>query len=130
MNTASVVYIEGLNHFFGEGKLRKQILFNIHLTLEKGEVVILKGPSGSGKTTLLTLMGGLRSPQMGSLKVFGQELVGARKGKLVKIRRNIGYIFQAHNLFESLTAPQNVENAVGLKSQFWQKQYQGEVTFA
>jgi putative ABC transport system ATP-binding protein len=118
MNTESVVYIEGLNHFFGEGKLRKQILFNIHLTLEKGEVVILKGPSGSGKTTLLTLMGGLRSPQMGSLKVFGQELVGARKSKLVKIRRNIGYIFQAHNLLECLTARQNVQMSLELHQGF------------
>ena len=115
-----VVSIRNLDHFFGEGKLKKQILFDIDLTLNSGEVIILKGPSGSGKTTLLTLMGGLRSPQSGSLEVFGRELVGARKDRLVKTRRNIGYIFQSHNLLMSLTAKQNVQMSLelhdGLKS--------------
>ena len=112
--TSQVVSIRNLNHFFGEGKLRKQILFNIDLTLNAGEVIILKGPSGSGKTTLLTLMGGLRSPQSGSLEVFGRELVGAKKGRLVKTRKNIGYIFQSHNLLMSLTAKQNVQMSLEL----------------
>ena len=93
-----VVFINNLEHSFGEGDLCRQILFDIKLTLQSGEVVIMKGPSGSGKTTLLTLIGALRSAQSGSLKVLNQELVGANKSDLVKIRRNIGYIFQAHNL--------------------------------
>ncbi len=109
-----VVKIQNLDHFFGEGKLRKQILFDIDLTLNSGEVIILKGPSGSGKTTLLTLMGGLRSPQSGSLQVFGEELVGAKKNKLVQTRKNIGYIFQSHNLLASLTARQNVQMSLEL----------------
>ncbi|MBE9043960.1 DevA family ABC transporter ATP-binding protein [Pleurocapsales cyanobacterium LEGE 10410] len=109
-----VVNIKNLDHFFGEGKLKKQILFDINLTLNTGEVIILKGPSGSGKTTLLTLMGGLRSPQSGSLLVFGEELVGANKNQLVQIRRNIGYIFQDHNLLASLTARQNVQMSLEL----------------
>ena len=112
--TKQVVNINHLDHFFGEGKLKKQILFDIDLVLNSGEVIILKGPSGSGKTTLLTLMGGLRSPQSGSLKVFGEELVGANKNKLVKTRRNIGYIFQSHNLLASLTAKQNVQMSLEL----------------
>ena len=61
MNNNPVIDIKKLDHYFGKGELRKQILFDINLTLKSGEVVILKGPSGSGKTTLLTLMGGLRS---------------------------------------------------------------------
>ncbi|MEC4806068.1 MAG: DevA family ABC transporter ATP-binding protein [Jaaginema sp. PMC 1079.18] len=105
----TVIEIKNLDFFFGRGALRKQTLFDINLTLEAGEVTIMKGPSGSGKTTLLTLMGGLRSPQTGSLKVFGRELVGASKAQLVTTRRNIGYIFQAHNLLKSLTARQNVQ---------------------
>jgi putative ABC transport system ATP-binding protein len=109
-----VVQIENLDHYFGEGKLKKQILFDISLTLYSGEVVIMKGPSGSGKTTLLTLMGGLRSAQGGSLKVFDEELVGAKKNKLVRVRRNIGYIFQAHNLLECLNARQNVQMSIEL----------------
>jgi putative ABC transport system ATP-binding protein len=112
--TNQVVNIQNLNHFFGEGKLKKQILFDVNLVFNSGEVIILKGPSGSGKTTLLTLMGGLRSAQSGSLQVFGQELVGAKKNKLVNTRRNIGYIFQAHNLLASLTAKQNVQMSLEL----------------
>lgn len=113
-----VVNIQNLNHHFGEGKLKKQVLFDINLLLNSGEVIILKGPSGSGKTTLLTLMGGLRSPQSGSLKVFGEELVGANKSKLVQARKNIGYIFQAHNLLASLTARQNVQMSLELHDRF------------
>ena len=112
--TKEIVRIQNLNHFFGEGKLRKQILFDIDLTLNSGEVIILKGPSGSGKTTLLTLMGGLRSPQSGSLQVFGSELVGTNQNRLVQTRKNIGYIFQSHNLLASLTAKQNVQMSLEL----------------
>ncbi|MDY6786024.1 MAG: DevA family ABC transporter ATP-binding protein [Cyanobacteriota bacterium] len=116
MNPGKIVEIHNLDHFFGQGGLRKQTLFNINLALEAGEVTIMKGPSGSGKTTLLTLLGGLRTPQSGSLKVLGQELVGAKTSKLVKVRRNIGYIFQAHNLLRSLTARQNVQMSIELHS--------------
>jgi putative ABC transport system ATP-binding protein len=69
----------------------------------------MTGPSGSGKTTLLTLIGGLRSAQSGSLKILGQEMCKASADQLVKARRKIGYIFQAHNLHRSLTALQNVQ---------------------
>ncbi|MGL5804137.1 MAG: DevA family ABC transporter ATP-binding protein [Xenococcaceae cyanobacterium] len=125
-----VVEIKNLGHFFGEGNLKKQILFDVSLTLYSGEVVIMKGPSGSGKTTLLTLMGGLRSPsvpfgqsaQTGSIKVFNEELVGARKNKLVNTRKNIGYIFQAHNLLECLTARQNVQMSIELHSDISQQE--------
>lgn len=109
-----IVEIAHLDHYYGRGSLRKQILFDVHLVLRSGDVIIMKGPSGSGKTTLLTLMGGLRSPQSGSLRVFGQELVGARKKRMVKTRRNIGYIFQGHNLLNSLTARQNVQMSIEL----------------
>lgn len=111
-----VVYIENLDHYYDEGGLKKQTLYDINLSLFPGEVVIMKGPSGSGKTTLLTLMGGLRSAQSGKLKVLGEELVKAKKKKLVKIRRNIGYIFQANNLLECLTARQNVQMSMDLHS--------------
>ncbi len=109
-----VVNIQALNHHFGQGHLRKQVLFDISLTIQPGEIVMMQGPSGSGKTTLLTLMGGLRSPQSGSLAVFRQELVGARPNQLVKVRRDIGYIFQAHNLLRFLTARQNVQMSLEL----------------
>lgn len=110
----SVVTIKNLNHAYGEGNLKKQTLFNINLVVKSGEILIMKGPSGSGKTTLLTLMGGLRSAQSGTLKVLGQELVGSNKQELVTVRRQIGYIFQAHNLLKSLTARENVQMSLEL----------------
>lgn len=111
---AFAVQIRHLNYFFGQGDLRKQVLFDIDLDLPKGQIVIMTGPSGSGKTTLLSLIGALRTVQAGSLKVLGQEIVGLSRANLVEVRRNIGFIFQAHNLFESLTACQNVEMAIEL----------------
>lgn len=109
MSLQPVVSIKNLNHSFGKGSLQKQVLFDINLEIFPGEIIIMTGPSGSGKTTLLTMIGGLRSPQDGSLKILGQELLHAGKSKLVQVRRNIGYIFQAHNLLNCLTARQNVQ---------------------
>ncbi|HLP87524.1 MAG TPA: DevA family ABC transporter ATP-binding protein [Nostocaceae cyanobacterium] len=110
----AVIDIKNINHYYGKGTLKRQILFNINLEVYPGEIVIMTGPSGSGKTTLLSLIGGLRSVQEGSLKFLGEELAGASQSKLVQIRRNIGYIFQAHNLLGFLTARQNVQMAVEL----------------
>lgn len=109
-----VIAIENLNHYYGKGVLKKQTLFDIKLEIYSGEIVIMTGPSGSGKTTLLSLIGGLRSVQEGSLEFLGQELYGASQKQLVQVRRQIGYIFQAHNLLEFLTARQNVQMSVEL----------------
>lgn len=103
------IEVAGLNHHFGKGALRKQILFDITTTIPAGQIVIVTGPSGSGKTTLLTLIGALRSTQEGSVRVLGQELCQARSGLLEFVRRQIGFIFQQHNLVASLSALQNVE---------------------
>ncbi len=112
--TKPSVQIRNLDFFYGEGDLRKQTLFDINLELYPGQIAIMTGPSGSGKTTLLTLIGALRSAKEGSLKVLGQEIIGLRKNQLVEVRKNIGFIFQAHNLFGSLTARQNVQMSVDL----------------
>jgi putative ABC transport system ATP-binding protein len=110
--TQPIIAIDQVNHYFGKGQLRKQILFGVTAQVDPGEVVIMTGPSGSGKTTLLTLIGALRSTQEGSMQVLGQELRDAPAHQLVELRRNIGYIFQAHNLLESLTTTQNVMMAL------------------
>ncbi|KGF72826.1 ABC transporter [Neosynechococcus sphagnicola sy1] len=112
-----VIAIDCVNHYFGIGSLRKQILFEVCADIYSGEVVIMTGPSGSGKTTLLTLIGALRSTQEGSMRVLGQELRAAPHHLLVQVRRNIGYIFQAHNLLNSLTARQNVQMSLELHPQ-------------
>jgi len=103
-----IVSIRDLIHAFGKGELRKPVLFDLDLDIFPGEIVILTGPSGSGKTTLLTLIAGLRSIQSGKVQILGQALFGASKTELVQIRRQIGFIFQAHNLLACLTAQQNV----------------------
>lgn len=114
-----VISARNLNHFYGEGELRKQVLSNIDLDIYPGEIIIMTGPSGSGKTTLLTLMGGLRSAQeAGRLTILGQDLYNASEVKLAHLRRNIGYIFQAHNLLTSLTARQNVRMSLELHERF------------
>ncbi|MDF5711403.1 MAG: DevA family ABC transporter ATP-binding protein [Nostoc sp. S4] len=109
-----IISIDNLNHYFGRGSLRKQVLSNINLQINTGEIIIMTGPSGSGKSTLLTLVGGLRSIQSGSLRVLGEELCGANTEQLVQVRRHNSYIFQAHNLHGSLTALQNVKMALEL----------------
>ena len=111
------VQIRNLNFHYGEGDLFKQVLFDINLDIYPGQIVILTGPSGSGKTTLLTLIGALRTIQDGGLQVLGQELRGLNPKKLVQIRKSIGFIFQAHNLFYSLTARQNVMMSTDLYPQ-------------
>ena len=121
MSQQPVISIKNLNHYFGNKNLRKQVLFDINLNISAGEIVILTGPSGSGKTTLLTLMGGLRSAQEGSLQILEKEIRGASKQQLTKLRQNIGYIFQAHNLMSFLTVKQNVKMSLELHDKFFEQ---------
>jgi len=102
------IIIEGLDHYYGQGEARIQVLFDINISIEKGRLTILRGASGSGKTTLLTLVGCLRRVEEGSVNLLGSELHNAEEDVLVLSRRRLGFIFQAHNLHESLTAMQNV----------------------
>jgi putative ABC transport system ATP-binding protein len=111
----AAIAIERLNHWYGAGALRKQVLFDIDLTVMPGEVVFLMGPSGCGKTTILTLAGALRSVQDGEIRVLGTVLSGASERVQVETRRRIGFVFQSHNLHRSLDAVQNVR--MGLEAQ-------------
>jgi putative ABC transport system ATP-binding protein len=105
---ADPIVVRELGHWFGEGEARKQVLFDLDFAIEAGKLTVLMGASGSGKTTLLTLMGCLRRVEQGSVTLLGHELHGATEVALVEKRRHLGFIFQAHNLHESLTAMQNV----------------------
>jgi len=111
---AAPIVVERVNHHYGSGSLRRQILFDVTTEIRAGEIVIMTGPSGSGKTTLLTLVAGLRTTQDGSLRVLGRELRGARKRLLQSVRRDIGFIFQAHNLLPALSARENVQMSLRL----------------
>src|SRR5262249_15811459 len=81
--------------------------FDISINIPPGQLVIMTGPSGSGKTTLLTLLGALRSGQTGVLRVLGRDVIGLNDIGLTELRRNVGFIFQLHNLIESLNALDN-----------------------
>jgi len=111
------IEVRHLDHWFGAGETRKQAIFDMSLSIELGSLTVLMGPSGSGKTTLLTLIGCLREVQGGSVQLRGEELRGASAARQVAIRRRLGFIFQAHNLHESLTARQNV--LMGLEVHGW-----------
>jgi len=103
-----LVTVSGLDHWFFEGGMPKQVLRDVNLSLHAGEILILTGPSGSGKTTLLTMLGGLRAAQGGSLRILGSELLHAEPQTLTRLRRQVGFIFQAHNLMPYLNALENV----------------------
>ena len=112
--STDTVNINNLSHFYGSGDTKKQVLDGVNINIKEGELVLLKGPSGCGKTTLLTLIGALRTCQIGSLNVLDEELNGASRKIRQKLRRNIGMIFQGHNLLRCLTAEQNVQMGADL----------------
>lgn len=105
----SPVVLNGLNYYFGSGEFRTQVLFNNCLNIEPGKLVVMTGPSGSGKTTLLTLLGAIRTLQEGELQILGRDVSTLSEGEIIDLRREIGFIFQMHNLFSSLSALENVQ---------------------
>ena len=113
-NNVPTVQINGLSHWFGMGNTRKQVLYSVSMKIDPGEVVLLTGPSGCGKTTLLTLIGALRRVQKGELSVLGLQLRNSRRKTRQILRKNIGMIFQGHNLLRCLTAEQNVQMGADL----------------
>ncbi|SDY36024.1 ATP-binding cassette domain-containing protein [Nitrosomonas sp. Nm58] len=105
---SAVIDVHDLNFSFGSGALTQPVLKNVTISIYKGEIVLMTGPSGSGKTTFLTIIGGLRQAYHGSVVVLDQQLINSNEHVKVKVRQQIGYIFQQHNLLKSLTALQNV----------------------
>ena len=108
------IRIKDVNFAYGQGESRFNVLFDVSLEMPPGQLAVLTGPSGSGKTTLLTLIGGLRTLQHGRIEVLGSDLSGLAPRELVPVRRDIGFIFQMHNLFDSLSAAENVRMALEL----------------
>jgi putative ABC transport system ATP-binding protein len=112
----TVIQARGLTKTYAQGEAATRALDEVTLDLYAGELALLVGPSGSGKTTLLSIMGCIPRPTSGSLRVLGDEVTRLAERDLPAIRRErIGFIFQAFNLFPTLTALQNVALALDLK---------------
>jgi putative ABC transport system ATP-binding protein len=111
---ARAVLAEGVDFAYGHGDSRNPALFDVSIAIPPGELVVMTGPSGSGKTTLLTLIGGLRTVQDGRIEILGHDLSALKQRGLVRLRREIGFIFQLHNLFDSLSAAENIRMALEL----------------
>ncbi len=115
LNTSAIMAC-GLTMTYQSGKQSYQVLKNIDLTVNKGDVQLLMGPSGSGKTTLLSILAGLLTPTSGRVCLLGQEITKMSRSQLAKFRlKNIGFIFQGFNLFPALTATENIEVALNMK---------------
>lgn len=106
----ALVRVVNLGKTYERGNERIQVLQNLNLAVERGDLVAFMGPSGSGKTTLLNLLGGLDVPTAGRVIVDGDEISKLSANKLAAWRaRHVGFVFQSFNLIPVLTAFQNVE---------------------
>ena len=107
---AVLVYARGLRKDYGSGEGLVRALDAVDLDVNRGEAVAVMGPSGCGKSTLLHLIGGLDRPSAGQLSVAGQRVDELSERALAHLRRDeIGFVFQAFQLMDELTAQENVE---------------------
>jgi putative ABC transport system ATP-binding protein len=107
---AVLVHARGLRKDYGSGDGLVRALDMVDLDVNRGEAVAVMGPSGCGKSTLLHLIGGLDRPSAGQLSVAGQRVDELSERALAYLRRDeIGFVFQAFQLMDELTAQENVE---------------------
>lgn len=100
-----MIEVRGINKSFGS----LQVLKNIDLNVQKGEVVSIVGASGAGKTTLLQILGTLDKADSGTLAINGQTIKGMNDRRLSEFRnKNIGFVFQFHQLLPEFTALENI----------------------
>jgi ABC-type lipoprotein export system ATPase subunit len=104
-----VLAADGLTKTVGSGRAARLLLDGVSLSVETDEVVAVLGRSGSGKSTLLHLLGGLDTPDAGSISVAGERLTGRSSRALARARlRHVGFVFQQFQLIEELTGLENV----------------------
>ena len=100
-----MIKVRGITKSFGS----LQVLKGIDLTIGRGEIVSIVGPSGAGKTTLLQIMGTLDKADAGTVEIAGTPVMGMKEKELSAFRnRNIGFVFQFHQLLPEFTALENV----------------------
>jgi putative ABC transport system ATP-binding protein len=104
-----ILQLKNVKKNFEQGAQTIEVLKDVNLNLENGEVLALVGPSGSGKSTLLALMAGLDQPSSGSVHLNNETLSLMNENELTRYRsKNIGIIFQQFHLLSHLTALENV----------------------
>lgn len=104
-----IIIARNLTKIYKTQKTRLKALSGVDIDINKGEFVAIVGTSGSGKSTLLSLLAGLEKPSAGRIMINGQGIHRLSEEQLVKFRlENTGFVFQAFNLFDVLTAQENV----------------------
>ena len=107
--------IQELRKSFGAGDNQTEVLKGISFGVEKGKICVLLGPSGSGKSTLLNIIGGIETPDSGSVSINGEAMRGMNEKQLTEYRRrHLGYVFQSYNLIPNLTVKENIETGAYL----------------
>lgn len=100
-----MIKLEGIKKSFGS----LEVLKGIDLEINKGEIVSIVGPSGAGKTTLLQIMGTLDDPDAGIVQIDNTIVSRMKEKELSAFRnKNIGFVFQFHQLLPEFTALENV----------------------
>jgi ABC-type polar amino acid transport system ATPase subunit len=100
---AVAIDFKGVNKWFGE----HHVLTDVDLSVDAGEVIVVCGPSGSGKSTLIRCVNRLEPIQQGQITVHGEPITGSGVN-LVKLRTDVGMVFQSFNLFPHMTVLQNI----------------------
>jgi len=103
-SVSKVVEVENLNTFYGN----RQILRDVTIGVEEGEILVIMGGSGSGKSTLLRYMLALERPASGSIRVLGRDVVNSRRAEMYELRKKSGVAFQSGALFSSMSVGENI----------------------
>src|ERR1017187_4522237 len=101
---APVVIVEDLRKTFGS----HNVLNEINLSVNRGQTLAVLGRSGTGKSVLLRLILGLETPDSGSIRIHGQNIVGLALDRMGEIRKKMGFLFEHAALYDSLTVAENV----------------------
>ena len=105
-----IVSCRGLQRTYRSGTRETNAVRGVDLDVAPGEWLAIMGPSGCGKSSLLHLLGGLDTPDAGSVSVAGEDLVGlSETGRALLRRTSIGYVFQFFNLVQDFTVAENIE---------------------
>ena len=109
MSEQPLLELKNINKFYPLGEERLQVLFDINLTVNKGEFIAVRGPSGSGKSTLMNILGCMDTADSGEYFLAGEAVHQATDSQMTKLRNlHIGFIFQKYQLINKYDVLQNV----------------------